>query len=100
MSKLNLDQIIKLASDQYQVENATETIRPAADLPDVFAPPHHGPQNIPIAVQDVDHGFFPHFVAKARFVKIANIGLVVQSIKFGHVVFYRGVDELILTISE
>ncbi|MEM6719017.1 MAG: hypothetical protein AAF611_06875 [Bacteroidota bacterium] len=62
MSKLTLDQIIKLASDQFQVPNATETIIPASDLPDVFAPPHHGPRNVPIAVKDVDHGDnFTHF---------------------------------------
>jgi hypothetical protein len=62
MSKLNLAQIVKLASDQFQVENAEETIMPASELSDVFAPPHHGPRSVPIVVQDVDHGDnFTHY---------------------------------------
>jgi len=62
MSNLNLKQIIELASDQFQVKNAPESIIPASELSDVFSPPHHGPKNIPIAVNDVDHGDnFTHY---------------------------------------
>ncbi|CAM1372110.1 hypothetical protein [Tenacibaculum xiamenense] len=60
--ELSLQEIIKLASDQFQVDNATETITPVHDIEDVFAPPHHGPKNIPIHATPVDHGDnFTHF---------------------------------------
>ena len=59
---LSLDEIVKLASDQFQVPNATESISSASELSDVFSPPYHGPKNIPIEVADVDHGDnFTHF---------------------------------------
>ncbi|MEM7039505.1 MAG: hypothetical protein AAF570_21200 [Bacteroidota bacterium] len=59
---LSLKEIIKMASDQFNVPNAGDTISPASELADVFSPPHHGPQNIPISVRDVDHGDnFTHF---------------------------------------
>jgi len=62
MANLSLEEIIKLAADQYSVPNAAETIVPASELPDVFAPPHHGPRNVPIHVADVDHGDnFTHY---------------------------------------
>ncbi|WP_075344642.1 hypothetical protein [Tenacibaculum agarivorans] len=58
----NLNQIVKLASDQFQVPNAEERISPVSELSDVFAPPHHGPRNVPIEVAKVDHGDnFTHF---------------------------------------
>ncbi|MEO1258857.1 MAG: hypothetical protein AAFZ15_08660 [Bacteroidota bacterium] len=59
---MSLQEIIKLASDQFNVKNAADNIVPASELSDVFAPPHHGPRNIPIHVKDVDHGDnFTHF---------------------------------------
>jgi hypothetical protein len=62
MSQLTINEIVKLASDQFQVVNAKEHISVAADLPDVFAPPHHGPRNVPIEVAQLDHGDnFTHF---------------------------------------
>lgn len=62
MSKLSLQEIIELASDQYVVKNAIESIEPASELEDVFAPPHHGPKNVPIGVNNVDHGDnFTHY---------------------------------------
>jgi len=56
MPTLDLKQIIKLASDQFQVPNATETITAVPEISDVFSPPHHGPKNIPIAATTVGPG--------------------------------------------
>lgn len=62
MSELSLEQSIRLAADQYHIENAVDTIAPASELEDVFSPPHHGPRHIPISVADADHGDnFTHF---------------------------------------
>lgn len=59
---MSLDEIIQLASAQFQIRNAEEVITPASELSDVFAPPHHGSQNIPIFVEAVDHGDnFTHY---------------------------------------
>jgi len=52
----------ELAFNQFSVPNAGKKINPASELSDVFSPPHHGPQNVPIHVLDVDHGDnFTHF---------------------------------------
>lgn len=62
MASLSLDEVIQLASDQFRVPNAEEGIAPTSELSDVFSPPHHGPRNVPIVVDDVDHGDnFTHF---------------------------------------
>ena len=59
---MNILEIVALASSQFDIKNAADTIVPASELEDVFSPPHHGPQNIPIHVQDVDHGDnFTHY---------------------------------------
>lgn len=59
---LTLEQIVKLASDQFNVPNAAQSIVPASELADVFSPPHHGPQNVPIHVDNNDHGDnFTHY---------------------------------------
>jgi len=51
-----------LAGSQFSIPNARKTISPASEVSDVFSPPHHGPQNVPIHVVDVDHGDnFTHF---------------------------------------
>ena len=57
-----LAEIVKLAADQFVVPNATQTIVSASELSDVFSPPHHGPKNVPIGINHVDHGDnFCHF---------------------------------------
>jgi len=62
MKTVMLSKNVQLASDQFLVPNAERTIVPASELSDVFSPPHHGPQNIPIGVTNVDHGDnFCHF---------------------------------------
>ncbi|MEM0997583.1 MAG: hypothetical protein AAGN35_10905 [Bacteroidota bacterium] len=59
---MNLKEIIDLASDQFKVKNAEISIAAASELEDVFSPPHHGPQNVPIWVETVDHGDnFTHY---------------------------------------
>ena len=70
---MDLTQIIQLASDQYHVENATISIESVKEISDVFAPPHHGPQNVPIEAtlssagqrDAVDQGLrYPNFTCK------------------------------------
>ncbi|MEL6558442.1 MAG: hypothetical protein AAFQ94_09675 [Bacteroidota bacterium] len=62
MSRLSLEEIIQLASDQFHIKNAGEEISPTSELDEVFAPPHHGPRNVPIEATPVDHGDnFTHF---------------------------------------
>ncbi|MEM9547841.1 MAG: hypothetical protein AAGA77_17795 [Bacteroidota bacterium] len=62
MALNSLADVVKLASDQFSVPNAEDQILAVSELPDVFAPPHHGPRNIPIGVTNVDHGDnFTHF---------------------------------------
>jgi|GEM_PF-5203347 len=59
---MSFKEILDLASDQFRVKNAAVTIAPTSELDEVFAPPHHGPQNIPIHADPVDHGDnFTHF---------------------------------------
>ena len=59
---LSVKEIVQLAYDQFHVKNAADLIVPASELEDVFAPPFHGPRNVPIHVQDVDHGDnFTHY---------------------------------------
>mgnify|MGYP001796990083 CR=1 FL=1 len=62
MEQHKFSEIVKLASAQFSVPNATKTIASASELSDVFSPPHHGPPNVPIGVNNVDHGDnFTHF---------------------------------------
>ncbi|MEO1516190.1 MAG: hypothetical protein AAFV95_14290 [Bacteroidota bacterium] len=62
MEQKTMPEIVKLASDQFSVQNATNPIHSVSELSDVFSPPHHGPRNVPIGVQGVDHGDnFTHF---------------------------------------
>lgn len=58
----SLRQIVKLASDQFQVANATECIQAVQNIEDVFSPPHHGPMNIPIKASNIKPGEnYTHF---------------------------------------
>lgn len=62
MPQLPLAQIVQLASDQFQVNNATENIRSIQKISDVFSPPHHGPRNVPICAKEFQKGKnFTHF---------------------------------------
>ena len=62
MKTKSLSEIVNLAADQFLVHNAEQSIISSSELSDVFAPPHHGPQNVPINVNDVDHGDnFTHY---------------------------------------
>ena len=59
---MTLKEIIDLASNQFKIKNAKQRIRPSSELFEVFTPRSHGPQNVPIWVEDVDHGDnFTHF---------------------------------------
>lgn len=52
----------QIACQQFNIEGAGETITAVSDLPDVFAPPHHGPRNVPISVQLSEEGYsYTHF---------------------------------------
>ncbi|MEM6829460.1 MAG: hypothetical protein AAF551_03015 [Bacteroidota bacterium] len=54
--------IVQLASDQFQVPNATEHISAVPDISNVFSPPHHGPRNVPVEVTNSGDGEkFTHF---------------------------------------
>lgn len=62
MANSTLAQIVQLASDQFQVTNATENILAIQDISEVFSPQYHGPKNIPICANDVVIGNnFTHF---------------------------------------
>lgn len=53
---------VRIACEQFNIPGAGETIQAVADLPDVFAPPHHGPRNVPITVELVGNGTcYTHF---------------------------------------
>ena len=40
-----------IACQQFSIPGAGEEIHAVAELSEVFAPPHHGPRNIPITVE-------------------------------------------------
>lgn len=62
MAQLTLAQIVQLASDQFQVTNATENILAVQDISEVFSPPYHGPINVPICARHVVIGDnYTHF---------------------------------------
>jgi hypothetical protein len=48
MPQLTLAQVVQLASDQFNVKNATENILTTQKISSVFSPPYHGPRNVPI----------------------------------------------------
>lgn len=52
-----------IACQQFNISGAGETIHAVPELGEVFAPPHHGPRNVPITVEllsDSDYSF-THF---------------------------------------
>ena len=62
MAQDPLKEIIRLAAAQFLIPNAEKTIVPASEISNTFSPPHHGPQNVPIHVNGVDHGDnFTHY---------------------------------------
>ena len=53
-----------IACQQFNIPGAGEEIHAAAELSEVFSPPHHGPRNIPITVEllkgsDYSYTHFP-----------------------------------------
>ncbi|MEO1418680.1 MAG: hypothetical protein AAFW00_25600 [Bacteroidota bacterium] len=60
--KSSLETPIAVAAAQYSIPHAEHSIAAVSELSDVFSPPHHGPRNVPIWVENVDHGDnFTHF---------------------------------------
>ncbi|MEM7243324.1 MAG: hypothetical protein AAF429_14160 [Pseudomonadota bacterium] len=53
---------VSIAQQQFHISGAGETIQAVPNLEDVFAPPHHGPRNVPITVELVGDGTcYTHF---------------------------------------
>lgn len=42
---------VEIAAKQFMISGAGETIKAVSELSDVFAPPYHGPRDIPISVE-------------------------------------------------
>ncbi|MEM8962248.1 MAG: hypothetical protein AAGD38_12265 [Acidobacteriota bacterium] len=51
-----------IACQQFNIQGAGEEIYAVSALSDVFAPPHHGPRNVPITVKPSDSEYsYTHF---------------------------------------
>jgi len=88
MAQLTLPEIIQLATDQFQVQNASDCITAVRQLNDVFSPPHHGPRNIPITASNVVLGsenftHFPIVYTSPYYIFVATEGVFVEEMIYG-----------------